>query len=139
MVIVNMKPPQSLIQGKPSYKLNSGKYKPSLGFDGAGETPAGTLLVNKLSNKKVKDEYIPSLQKQMGITDNSYEISLGCRSVNDLRRVYRGNGVFYNRQLLNAEPIRPLSRMAFDPEDRVGTFGMNSRQSVQVAPTTWGM
>ena len=51
MVIVNMKPPQNLVQGKPSYKLNSGKYKPSLGFDGSGETPAGTQLVNKLSNK----------------------------------------------------------------------------------------
>jgi hypothetical protein len=133
-----MKPPQSLIQGKPSYKLNSQKYKPSLGLDGAGERPAGTQLVNKLSNKKVKDEYIPSLQKQIGITDNSYEISLGCRSVNDLRRVYRGNGVYFNRQLLNATPIRPLSRMAFNAQDRVGTFGANFRQSVQVAPQTWG-
>jgi hypothetical protein len=139
MVIINMKPPQSLVQGKPSYKLNSGKYKPSLGFDGAGETPAGTQLVNKLSNNKVKDEYIPSLQKQIGATDNPWEISLGCRSVGDLRKVYRGNGVYFNRQLLNADPIRPLSRMAFNAEDRVGTFGANFRQSVQVAPTTWGM
>ena len=133
-----MKPPQSLIQGKPSYKLNSQKYKPSLGFDGAGDPPFRTNLVKVLANNKVKNEYIPSLQKQMGITDNTYEISLGCRSVNDLRRVYRGNGVYFNRQLLNADPIRPLSRMAFDAEDRVGTFGMNARQSVQVAPTTWG-
>ena len=137
---VNMKPPQSLIQGKLSYKLNSTKYKPSLGFDGSGDPPFRTnLAANVLPNKKVKDEYVPSLQKQMGITDNPYEISLGCRSVNDLRRVYRGNGVFYNRQLLNADPIKPLSRMVFDAQDRVGTFGMNPRQSVQVAPTTWGM
>ena len=134
-----MKPPQNLVQGRPSYKLNSQKYKPSLGFDGSGEPPFRTDLASKvLPNKKVKNEYVPSLQKQMGITDNPYEISLGCRSVNDLRRVYRGNGVFYNRQLLNATPIRPLSRMAFNAEDRVGTFGMNARQSVQVAPQTWG-
>jgi len=132
-----MKPPQSLIQGKPSYKLNGNYGKPKLGFDGAGEAPPGSSLVAKQINNKVKDEYVPSLQKQMGITDNSWELSLGCRSVNDLRRVYRGNGVFYNRQLLNAEPIKPLSRMAFDAQDRVGTFGMNPRQSVQVAPSTW--
>lgn len=131
-----MKPPQSLVQGKPSYKLNGGYGKPQLGIDQSGETPAGTSLVNKLALKKVKDETIYSQQKQMGINDNSWELSLGCRSVNDLRRVYRGNGVFFDKSLLNATPIRPLSRQAFTA-DRVGTFGADFRQNVQVAPSTY--
>ncbi len=135
-ILNKMKPPQSLIQGKPAYKLNGSYGRPQLGIDASGETPAGTTLVNTLALKKVTKEYIPSLQKQMGINDNPWELSLGCRSVNDLRRVYRGNGVFFDKSLLNATPIRPLSRQAFT-QDRVGTFGADFRQNVQVAPSTY--
>ncbi len=128
-----MKPPSNPIIGKPAYSMSAGKYRPKI-IDASGDRPFETNLASKvLPNKKVKDEYIPSLQKQMGINDNQYELSLGCRSVNDLKKVERGNGVFYNRQLLNAEPIRALSRQAFT-RDRVGEFGANFRQSVQVAP-----
>jgi len=131
-----MKPPQNTVQGKPAYSMSAGKYRPNL-TDGASDRPFQTNLASKvLPNKKVKDEYIPTLMKQMGIETNQYELSLGCRSVNDLRKVVRGNGVFYNRQLLNAAPIRTLSRQAFT-SDRVGDFGFNARQSVQVAPSTW--
>ena len=135
-ILNKMKPPQSLIQGKPAYKLNGSYGRPQLGIDASGETPAGTTLVNTLALKKVTKEYIPSLQKQMGINDNPWELSLGCRSVNDLRRVYRGNGVFFDKSLLNATPIRPLSRQAFT-QDRIGTFGADFRQNVQVAPSTY--
>tara|TARA_R110000822_G_scaffold58459_2_gene146315 strand:- start:163 stop:651 length:489 start_codon:yes stop_codon:yes gene_type:complete len=135
-IINRMKPPQSLVQGKPAYKLNGSYGRPQLGMDGSGETPAGTKLVLDKALNKVTKEYIPSLQKQMGINDNSWELSLGCRSVNDLRRVYRGNGLFFNKSLLNATPIRPLSRQAFSA-DRVGTFGANFKQTVEVAPSTY--
>ena len=131
-----MKPPANLVQGKPSYKLNGTYGRPFLGFDGAGEPAPGTKMVNKLALDKITKEYIPSLQKQMGINDNPWELSLGCRSVNDLRRVVRGNGIAFNRSFLNAEPIRPLSRMAFTP-DRLGTFGADFKQNVQVAPSTY--
>tara|TARA_R110001632_G_C11353766_1_gene418655 strand:+ start:1943 stop:2410 length:468 start_codon:yes stop_codon:yes gene_type:complete len=131
-----MKPPQSLVQGKPSYKLNGSYGRPHLGFDGSGEETPGTKMVLSKALNKVVDEYIPSLQKQMGINDNSWELSLGCRSVNDLRRVVRGNGIAFDKSFLNAEPIRPLSRMAFT-QDRIGTFGADFRQNVQVAPSTY--
>ncbi len=122
-------------QGIPSYDLSGGKYKPDIS-DMSGAAPPGTLLASRiLPNNKVKNEYIPSLQKQMGINDNQYNLSLGCREVNDLKRVVRGNGVFYNRQLLNANPIRPLSHLAFS-DDRFG-FAANMSQSVQVAPNTY--
>ena len=64
-ILNKMKPPQSLIQGKPAYKLNGSYGRPQLGIDASGETPAGTTLVNTLALKKVTKEYIPSLQKQM--------------------------------------------------------------------------
>ena len=56
-----MKPPANLVQGKPSYKLNGAYGRPFLGFDGAGEPPPGTKMVNKLAIDKITKEYIPSL------------------------------------------------------------------------------
>ena len=127
-----MKPPANLVQGKPSYKLNSGKYKPHLG-EVTQPTVGTDLASNILPNKKVKNEYIPTPLKQMGILD---EISLACRDVNDLRRVVRGNGVFFNKQLVNAKPISGLSRQAFS-NDRVGEFGFNPKQTPQVTVRTF--
>jgi hypothetical protein len=127
-----MKPPANLVQGKPSYKLNSGKYKPHLG-EVTQPTVGTDLASNILPNRKVKNEYIPTPLKQMGILD---EISLACRSVNDLRRVVRGNGVFFNKQLVNATPISGLSRQAFS-NDRVGEFGFNPKQDAQVTVRTF--
>lgn len=127
-----MRPPANLVQGKPSYKLNSGKYKPHLGE--VIQPVVGTdLASNILPNRKVKNEYIPSPLKQMGIDD---EISLSCRSVNDLRRVVRGNGLFFNKQLVNAKPISGLSRQAFS-DDRVGEFGFNPKQNAQLTVRTF--
>jgi hypothetical protein len=120
-----MKPPQDLVQGKPSYKLNSGKYTPKLQTNQPTFEPQ---LANKLMDSKVKDEYIPSPMKMIGMPTNPYEISLACRSVNDLRKVVRGNGTFFDKQLVNASPISALSKQAFT-DDRIGTFGMNPKQT----------
>ena len=112
-----LNPPQDRISGK-HRPLNNDKYHPNLGI--IAQPQVGTNLAdNVLPNKKVKDEYIPSLMKQMGIEFRQSNISLGCREVNDLRKVERGNGTFYNKQLVNATPINPLSRQGFS-DDRLG-------------------
>ena len=112
-----LNPPADRISGK-HRPLNDGRYHPHLGI--IDQPEVGTNLADKvLPNKKVKDEYIPTLMKQMGIEYNQSNISLGCREVNDLRKVERGNGTFYNKQLVNATPINPLSRQGFS-EDRLG-------------------
>lgn len=112
-----LNPPQDRVRGK-HRPLNDDKYHPHLGI--VHQPDVGTDLAdNKLPNKKVKDEYIPTLMKQMGIEYATSNISLGCREVNDLRKVERGNGLFYDKQLVNATPIGPLSRQAFS-DDRLG-------------------
>lgn len=108
------KPPATRIKGK-HRPLNDDKYKPYLGI--ITQPLVNTELVDKiLPNDKVKDEYIPSLLKQMGITYQQSELSLGCRDVNELRKVHRGNGTFYDKQLVNATPITPLSKQGFSKE-----------------------
>ncbi len=112
-----LNPPADRISGK-HRPLNNDKYHPQLGI--IDQPDVGTNLAdNKLPNKKVKDEFIPTLMKQMGIEYSTSNISLGCREVNDLRKVVRGNGTFYDKQLVNATPIAPLSRSAFS-DDRLG-------------------
>jgi hypothetical protein len=128
-----MRPPKSTIQGKPAYDLSSNKYNPSLG-EIAQPTLQTQLASRILPNDKVKDEYIPSPLKQMGIDDY---ISPGCREVNDLRKVIRGNGLFFNKQLVNASPIDPLSRQGFS-DDRISTFGANFKQDSKPAVSTYG-
>lgn len=119
-----MLPPRNKVQGKPSYKLNSNKHNPRLEVN---QPQFSTGLSDKLF-RQVDDEDIPSPMKTIGIETNPYEISLACRSVNDFRRVDRGNGLFYNRQLVNATPTSLFSPLVFSPQDRVGTFGMNPKQ-----------
>jgi len=110
-------PPADRISGK-HRPLNNDKYQPFLGI--IDQPNVGVNLAdNKLPNKKVKDEYTPTLLKQMGIEFKTSNISLGCRDVNDLRKVVRGNGTFFDKQLVNATPIAPLSRSAFS-DDRLG-------------------
>lgn len=128
-----MKPPRDLVQGKPSYKLNGMKYMPP--NTTVAQPTFEPKLANKLSKDPVKDEYIPTPLKQMGIEYNTANISLACREVNDLRRVVRGNGTFFNRQLVNAQPISGLSKQAFSAQDRIGTFGMNPKQPPLVVRT----
>lgn len=112
-----LNPPADRISGK-HRPLNDDKYQPHLGI--IAQPQVGTNLADKvLPRKKVKDEYIPTLMKQMGIEYSTSNLSLGCRDVNDLRKVVRGNGTFFNRQLVNANPIAPLSRSAFS-DDRLG-------------------
>ncbi len=82
----------SRLQGKPSYDLSSQKYKPVSKIL-APNPLFETTAVNKATNKKVKDEYIPSPIKSIGIETNPWEMSLGSREVNDLNRVYMGNSL----------------------------------------------
>ncbi|MDA0361836.1 MAG: hypothetical protein O3A45_02405 [Proteobacteria bacterium] len=127
-----MRPPKSTIQGKPAYDLSSNKYNPKLEvFQPTLETGLASRI---LPNDKIKNEYIPSPLKQMGIDDY---ISPGCREVNDLRKVYRGNGLFFNKQLVNASPIDPLSRQGFSDE-RIGVFGANFKQNSKPSVSTYG-
>jgi hypothetical protein len=85
--------------------------------------------------KERKDTYIASPQKQIGIEQNQYELSLPCRPINQLNQVYRGNGLFYNRQLLSATPHRPLDRLAFT-RDRIGAAsGFNAKQPAHILRT----
>ena len=132
-VIINkMRPPKSTIQGSPSYNLSSNKYHPRLG-EIAQPTLQTQLASRILPNDKVKDEYIPSPMKMMGIDD---WISPGCKEVNDIRKVVRGNGLFFNKQLVNATPIDPLSRQGFN-DDRIGVFGANFAQNSKPSVSTY--
>jgi hypothetical protein len=132
IIINKMRPPKSTVQGKPAYNLSSNMYKPKLGE--INQPIVQTQLASRiLPNDKVKDEYIPSPLKQMGILDH---ISQGCREVNDLRKVIRGNGLFYNKQLVNATPINPLSRQGFS-DDRIGVFGANFAQNSKPSVSTY--
>ena len=111
------KPPADRIKGK-HRPMNDDKYQPHLGI--ITQPLVNTdLVVKTLPNDKVKDEYIPSLLKQMGITYQQSELSLGCRDVNELRKVHRGNGTHFDKQLVNATPITALSKQGFS-KDRLG-------------------
>ncbi len=116
----------SRLQGKPSYDLSSSKYKPFSKI--IAPNPLFEITaVNKATNKKVKDEYIPSPIKSIGIETNQYEMSLGCREVNDLNTVYFGN-TLAQLSYLNAAPPNPLNKDLIT-DDRYAIFGANFKQT----------
>ena len=73
-----------------------------------------------------KDIYIGTPQDQVGITHNASNISLACRSVQDLRKVQgAGTGAAsFDKQLLNATPTGPFHTDSMIAE-REGYFGAN--------------
>ena len=78
---------------------------------------------------------ITSALKQIG-SDPSYQITLPCYEVDDMpnKRINAGRGRLFNGSLLKAKPITGMDNIAFSPEMRIGTFGMDARQS----PFTFG-
>jgi len=120
-----MKPPQDNVQGPPAYSLSSNKYRPSLTI--AQPVARYTTELTNIK-KKEKHQYIPSLVKSIGI-DNI--IHQPCKDVRDTRYQYRGNGTFYNRQLVNVDTqnMNGLAPGYFSKVDRVGTFGLNKKQT----------
>ena len=120
-----MKPPQDNVQGSPAYSLSSNKHRPALTID---QPVARYTTELKNIKKKEKHQYIPSLVKSIGI-DNI--IHQPCKDVRNTRCQYRGNGNFYNRQLVNTDTqnMNGLSPGYFSKVDRVGTLGMNPKQT----------
>ncbi len=121
-----MKPPPSTVQGRPAYKLNGMKYKADL-WDGArGIAPENDALIGELKLDKVMNEEIPSPMKSIGINTNPYDILPGCREVNDLHKVNRGNGISFDTNPLNPVDHRPLDGSVFTA-DRIG-LGFDPKQ-----------
>jgi hypothetical protein len=110
------------IKGAPA---SSARYTPKYTDWGAKQTAPNA---NNQKLFKVKDNIISPL-KQMGI-DPQYQIALPCREVNDLsnKRINRGRGVPFDRQLQKGKPFTGMSKIAFSPEMRIGTIGADLKQ-----------
>jgi hypothetical protein len=93
--------------------------------------PSG-LQSNKLN--KYQDD-IQSPLKQMGVQPG-WMNSLPCKEVNEManKRIDRGRGTLVNRQLTVAKPTTGMSEINFEPQDRIGRFGMDASQR----PFTFG-
>lgn len=119
-----MYPPISNPQGKPAFKMNGMYGRPQ----SKQIAPNPMFETNEvLHSKRATDTEIPSPMKSMGITYNPCEVSLGCRQVPDTMRVYMGN-TLAQKSYVNAVPTSGMSKLGFT-NDRLGIFGMNSRQS----------
>jgi hypothetical protein len=88
------------------------------------------------TQKKKKDIYIGTPQDQVGIIHNPYNVSRGCRSVNDLRNVRQGTGVSFNDQPLYAKPSDAFKTEGM-VRDRMSMFGANFKQTDQMKISTW--
>jgi hypothetical protein len=121
-----------LPQGPPAFNQSQNPYVQRLQTnDIASFAPRQAM---RIANER-KDQFIASPQKQIGIEQNQYELSLPCKPINQLNQVYRGNGLMFNRQLVSATPHRPLDRLAFS-SDRIGAVsGFNPKQPAHVIRT----
>jgi hypothetical protein len=128
-----MRPLANPIAKKVAFPANGSYGKPIGNFKQPEVTPQ--LALKK--QKEKKDIYIGTPQDQVGIIHNPYNMSRGCRSINDLRKVHKGNGKLYDRQLLNAQPPTAFHTPGMIRE-REGMFGANFKQTNQFAHIgTW--
>jgi hypothetical protein len=82
----------------------------------------------KYINKIVKDERSGlSLINQIGTYDM---LGVGCRDITDNMHLYMGTGIRFNSSSINATPLDPMSRLAYNPA-REGTGAINSYDFTQ--------
>tara|TARA_R110000851_G_scaffold146204_1_gene285807 strand:- start:2257 stop:2664 length:408 start_codon:yes stop_codon:yes gene_type:complete len=110
------------IKGKP------GVSKPVNYVDFGATLPTPGITAQPKGLFKTKDDIQSPLQR-MGILP-SFMIQLPCVEVNDtpFKRVNFGTATAFNKSNVKAKPITGLSVIAFNREDRVGKFGMDTRQ-----------
>tara|TARA_R110000796_G_scaffold82899_1_gene181827 strand:+ start:447 stop:824 length:378 start_codon:yes stop_codon:yes gene_type:complete len=107
---------------KRTHDVNSSYGRVGLSIHVPNVTTSSTLK----KQLEKKDIYIGTPQDQVGITHDPFNISLACRSVQDLRKVQgAGSGAApFSTQLLNASPAGPFHTASMIAE-REGYFGAN--------------
>jgi len=122
----------SAIKGAPASAARAGVKNIDWGAAEATANGPSGLQSNKLN--KYEDD-IQSPLKQMGIQPG-WMISLPCKGVNELanKRIHRGRGTLFDNQLTVAKPTTGMSEINFEPEQRIGPFGMDASQR----PFTFG-
>ena len=119
----------SKLKGRPA---SSARFNPTR-YDWGNPTPNGSAYRKGLFKDKV-DTLSPL--KQIGINPQHY-ISLPCKEVNDManKRIKRGLGVRYDKQLVNATPKTGMDRLTFVASQRIGEYGMDVSQKPLAFPS----